>query len=73
MYFTLSICCFTNFNSVINYVVAYNHLEYPLICEQKSKDSRIFKMIISNNIIDDTIKISETAYTQSKIHSTTYD
>lgn len=45
----------------------------PLICEQKSKDSRIFKMIISNNIIDDTIKISETTYTQSKIHSTTYD
>ena len=45
----------------------------PLICEQKSKDSWIFKMIISNNIIDDTIKISETAYIQSKIYSTTYD
>ena len=29
-------------------------------------------MIISNNIIDDTIKISETAYIQSKIY-TTYD
>lgn len=45
----------------------------PLICEQKSEDTRIFKMIVSNHIIDDTIKISETAYIQSKIYSTIYD